>query len=83
MTTNELSLHHAEFFEARGISPELATQFEIYTGAVIGEKPNRHVVPNPSGNVIAFPFLEHGTVVNEKYRAERNGEKVFWHRKDG
>ena len=81
--TNALSLHHAEFFEARGISPELATQFEIYTGAVIGEKPNRRFVPNPHGDVIAFPFLEHGTVVNEKYRRVRNGEKVFWHAKDG
>ena len=81
--TNELAKHHAEFFEARGISPELATRFEIYTGAVIGEKPNRRVVPNPHGSVIAYPFLEHGNVVNEKYRGERNGEKVFWHCKDG
>jgi twinkle protein len=81
--TNALANHHAEFFEARGISSELATRFEIYTGTVIGEKPNRRVVANPRGNVIAYPFLEHGNVVNEKYRTERDGEKVFWHRKDG
>jgi twinkle protein len=81
MTT--LAPRHVEFFEARGISPELATRFEIYTGAIVGEKPNRKVVPSQRGNVIAYPFWEHGHVVNEKYRIERDGEKFFWHRKGG
>jgi twinkle protein len=81
MTT--LASRHAEFFEQRGISPELATRFEIYTGALIGEKPNRRVVADPRGNIIVYPFFEHGHVVNEKYRTERDGEKFFWHRKGG
>jgi twinkle protein len=81
MTT--LAPRHVEFFEARGISPELATRFEIYTGAIVGEKPNRKVVPSQRGNVIVCPFWEHGHVVNEKYRIERDGEKLFWHRKGG
>jgi twinkle protein len=81
MTT--LASRHVEFFERRGISPELATRFEIYTGALVGEKPHRHVVADPRGNIIVYPFFEHGHVVNEKYRAERAGEKFFWHRKGG
>ncbi|UEM11705.1 AAA family ATPase [Bradyrhizobium barranii subsp. barranii] len=81
MTT--LATRHVEFFEARGISPELAAKFEIYTGTLVGEKPNRHVVANPSGNILVYPFIEHGVVVNEKYRTERDGEKFFWHRKGG
>jgi Toprim domain len=52
-------------------------------GAIVGEKPNRKVVPSQRGNVIAYPFWEHGHVVNEKYRIERDGEKFFWHRKGG
>ncbi|WP_439372948.1 DnaB-like helicase C-terminal domain-containing protein [Bradyrhizobium sp. DASA03120] len=80
---NTLAPTTAAFFEARGISPETATRFEVYTGALIGEKPDRRVVPNPRGSIIVYPFLERGVVVNEKYRAERNGEKVFWHRKGG
>ncbi|VIO80081.1 hypothetical protein CI41S_70410 [Bradyrhizobium ivorense] len=78
-----LATRHVEFFEARGISPETAAKFEIYTGALVGEKPNRHVVANPGGNILVYPFIEHGAVVNEKYRTERNGEKFFWHRKGG
>ena len=81
MTT--LATHHVEFFEARAISPELATRFEIFTGTLVGEKPNRRVVPNVRGNIIAYPFFEHGQIVNEKYRTEHNGEKFFWHRKGG
>ncbi|KRQ99254.1 DnaB-like helicase C-terminal domain-containing protein [Bradyrhizobium valentinum] len=81
--TATLAPRHAEWFEQRGISAELVTKFEIYTGAVVGKPGERTVVPNPRGNVIAFPFVEHGAVVNEKYRTERDGEKFFWHRKGG
>ncbi|WP_165421508.1 toprim domain-containing protein [Bradyrhizobium sp. Leo170] len=81
MTT--LATHHVEFFERRGISPELATRFEVYTGALVGRGKDKTVVANERGNIIVYPFLEGGAVVNEKYRAERDGEKVFWHRKGG
>lgn len=33
------------------------------------------VVPDMQGNIIVFPFYEHGAVVNEKYRGPR---KQFW-----
>jgi twinkle protein len=81
MTT--LAPHHVEYFESRGISPELAARFEIYTGALVAKGTEKVVVPHARGNVIAYPFFEHGYVVNEKYRSERNGEKLFWHRKGG
>ncbi|WFU42572.1 DnaB-like helicase C-terminal domain-containing protein [Bradyrhizobium sp. CB82] len=80
---NTLAPQHVEFFVQRGISPETATRFEVYTGAVVGKPGERHVEPSARGNVIAYPFFEHGQVVNEKYRAERDGEKFFWHRKGG
>jgi twinkle protein len=80
---NLLAPRHVEFFETRRISPELATKFEIYTVAVVGSGRNKSVEPNDRGDIIAYPFLEHGNVVNEKYRTERNGEKFFWHRKGG
>ncbi len=72
-----LSQASAAFFENRGISPELAARFEIYTAA---RDAKGAVVANPRGQVIAFPFVEHGVVVNEKYRGP---EKQFWHRKGG
>lgn len=78
-----LATRHAEYFEARGISPETATRFEIYTAAVTAKGKEKIVVPDARGNVIAYPFWEHGAIVNEKYRAERDGEKFFWHRKGG
>lgn len=81
MTT--LATHHVEFFERRGISPELATRFEIFTGTLAGRGKDKTVVASDRGNIIVYPFVEAGAVVNEKYRADRDGEKLFWHRKGG
>lgn len=67
----------AAFFEHRGISPDLVARFEIYTA---GYDAKGEVVPSERGGIIAFPFFEHGVVVNEKYRGR---EKRFWHRKGG
>lgn len=67
----------AEAFERRGISAETAAKFEIYTAArdAAGE-----VVPDSKGNIVVFPFLERGAVVNEKYRGPG---KKFWQRQGG
>lgn len=81
--TNQLARHHADFFEARGISCELVARFEVYTGVTIGSGKDSRVVADERGNVIVYPFFEHGNIVNEKYRSEYNGEKRFWHRKGG
>ena len=58
------------FMESRGISAEIATRLEIYT-------PNRG--PNKAP-VIAFPYLEKGRVVAEKFRTL---DKKFWQRPGG
>jgi twinkle protein len=68
---------HTEFFEKRAISPDLVTKLEIYTAARDG---NGACVPSARGNVLVFPFFEHGVVVNEKYRGPG---KVFWQTKGG
>lgn len=66
-----------EAFERRKISPETAARFAIYTAsrAVDGT-----VSPDVAGNIVVFPFEEHGAVVNEKYRGPG---KKFWQRKGG
>lgn len=71
-----LSDLHMRGLERRGISPETAVRFGIYSG-----RPNANaVVPDANGNVIAFPYFEHGVIVAEKYRAP---PKRFWQRPGG
>jgi twinkle protein len=43
------------------------------------------VIPDANGNVVVFPFLERGVIVNEKYRStgkrfwqRSGGKKTFW-----
>jgi len=59
--------------EIRGISTETALRFGIYTA-------DEHGAPSGVGNVIVFPFWEHGVSVNEKFRAPG---KKFWQRSGG
>ena len=64
-------------FEGRGINPETATRFGTYT---VKPGAGAEVVADPKGNVIAFPYFEHGRVVAEKYRGPN---KKFWQRPGG
>lgn len=66
-----------EAFERRSISAETAARYAIYTASrtVDGD-----IVPDSRGNIVVFPFLQHGTAVNEKYRAPG---KKFWQRSGG
>ena len=66
-----------EAFERRNISAETAVRYEIYTAS---RQPDESVVPDIDGNIVVFPFLEHGIIVNEKYRAPG---KKFWQRAGG
>lgn len=65
-----------EAFEGRGISGETAARFGIYTA----KHKNGEVVPDGTGNIVVFPFIERESVVNEKYRAPG---KKFWQRQGG
>lgn len=68
----------AKAFERRRINPETAARYHVYTGKC--EFIGGDVTPDPQGNVIAFPFVDHGVEVAEKYRAK---DKQFWQRKNG
>ncbi len=48
----------------------------LYTARAEGGE----VIPDPSGNVLVFPYLEHGVTVSEKYRAP---QKRFWQKAGG
>lgn len=66
-----------EAFERRSISPETAARYAIYTASRMADG---QVLPDSNGNIVVFPFLEHGAAVNEKYRAPG---KKFWQRGGG
>jgi len=67
--------------ERRGLNPETAARLGVYTGRfVYGEdRKIERVDADPAGNILVFPFEEHGVVVNEKYR----GPNKFFMQKSG
>src|SRR4051812_37404641 len=75
MTISEKAIR---WFESRGISPENAVRMGIYSARrVTNGDGEQGLERHASGDVIAFPFLEGGDVVAEKYRA---AGKKFWQR---
>lgn len=71
-----------EAFERRNISGETAAKFAIYTAK---RKASGDIVPDNAGNIIVFPFMDRGVVVNEKYRGpgkkfwqKTGGRRTFW-----
>lgn len=65
------------FFERRSIDPETAARYAVYTGS---RDADGDVLPDSRGNIIAFPFNDHGRSVAEKYRTP---DKKFWQRAGG
>jgi twinkle protein len=63
-----------DFLESRGIDIEIAVRHSVHT--VRADTTNKIMVPDAKGTVLAFPFIDHGVVVNTKYRATRS--KKFW-----
>ena len=57
-------------FERRNISAETAVRYGIYTA---NRQADGSVIPDGNGNIVVFPFLERGVVVNEKYRGMIDG----------
>lgn len=74
----------AAFFEERGINAETAARFGVFTARRIRSADNKGWEPVPvadaGGNVIVYPCLDHGVVVNEYYRQLPRG---FWSRPGG
>lgn len=65
-------------FERRGINPETAARYGVFTG--VAETEFGTVTPDAKGNVIVFPYTDGGKVVNAKYRGK---DKKFWQQKGG
>lgn len=77
MTHNPLGIFGLRFFERRGINPETAARYGVYTGSRTADKA---VIPNEAGTLLVFPYVEGGRMVNEKYRTP---DKKFWQREGG
>lgn len=80
--TKTLGPKGVEAFEGRGIDPENAARLLVYTAKKTADG---EVIPHDGGNIIVFPFVENGVVVNEKFRAPgkkfwqtTGGRKTFW-----
>ncbi len=64
-----LSTKAQKFFEDRGISEETTARMEISSARRVTDGDESRVEPCESGELIVFPFREHGEIVAEKYRA--------------
>lgn len=73
------------WFEARAIDPEVVARMGIYSGRREQVGDESHVVPDPGGDILVFPYFDGGKDVAAKYRGRPrpDGSKVFWQRKDG
>lgn len=93
MTSRGLNAKHIEALEARKISAETALKFGLFTGRTVCKEHGvarcaaceatdapKHVIADPRGNILVFPYFEHDVEVNDKYRA---AGKVFWQREGG
>jgi twinkle protein len=69
--------------EERKIEPETIERFGIYTAKRVKRGDDFEMVPDLRGNVIVFPFLDHGTIVNEKYRQLPWEPRKAWQRPSG
>lgn len=67
---------HLKWFEGRGISQSNVESMGIYSGQQrrTGDD-DTEVVEHPNGELIVFPFVRNGVVVNEKYRG--SGKRFF------
>jgi twinkle protein len=80
MSATSLGPAGVSAFEARGINPEIAARFGIYTAS---RSASDGVVPDHRGNIIVFPYTERGAVVAEKYRQLPWSTRRFWQRDSG
>lgn len=76
--TNVLGSIGMAAIERRGIDAEIAVRCGLHT--IRWDAETQTAIPDAKGNVVAFPFVEGGNVVAEKYRAPN---KKFWQRKGG
>lgn len=82
-TTPTLGRLGIKAFEHRKIDVETAERYGVFTGS--RNDATGAVEPDERGNIIVFPFRDHGVVVAKKYRApgkkfwqDVGGKRTFW-----
>lgn len=74
-----LNEKHARGIEDRGLSVETAAAMGLYSGRRLRDG---SIEADESGNILCFPYFEHGDEVNTKYRWSQDGQRRFMQRKD-
>ena len=76
-----LSAKHMAWLESRTLSVEAATAMGLYSAkrAKTGDD-EYEIVPSERGDILVYPYTEHGVEKNAKYRGP---QKRFWQKKDG
>lgn len=78
-----ISAKHLEWLDGRSISVEAATNMGLYSA----KRGSTGVEPDANGQILVYPYLEHGEEKNAKYRGpqkrfwqKQGGKKLFWNR---
>ncbi|WP_051346262.1 DnaB-like helicase C-terminal domain-containing protein [Bradyrhizobium sp. th.b2] len=72
-----LSEKHAKGIEDRGLSVEMSAAMGLYSGR---RSRDGSIVPDENGNILCWPYFEHGEEVNTKYRWAQDGQRRFQQR---
>lgn len=85
MEVGEINPRLVKWFKTRGIKEETLKLTGIYSGRHQSNGDSFTVEPDPTGEIIVFPYLCNGEEVNAKYRAtgkkfyqKYGGYKTFW-----
>jgi twinkle protein len=74
-----LNEKHARGIEDRGLSVEMSAAMGHYSGRRLRDG---SIEADLNGNILCFPYFEHGVEVNTKYRWSQDGQRRFMQRKD-
>jgi twinkle protein len=82
---HDINPNVVQWFATRGISNQTLKATGVYSGQHRQSGDSFEIVPGPTGEIVVFPYLRHGTEVNAKYRArgkkfyqKPNGQKTFF-----
>lgn len=80
-----LSRRAEEWFAARAIDLEIVSRMGIYSARRDDTGDSGAVIPDASGDILVFPYLENEAEVAAKYRGRprADGSKVLWQRANG
>src|ERR1700710_1044066 len=83
-TIRSLSPLALQGLEKRRLCPETVLKLGVHSGKWTTAEPHE-VVPDAHGNVLVFPYIDHGAEVAAKYRSpgkmysqRAGGKRTFW-----